>query len=364
MAFGYPDFLVVDGMVFAAVVWHPIIQVSMKKWTFFFLVMSTALGSCQLQKVMVSVYTPPKLVFPPEVKTVLVTSRYVPATGPYEDVQWGAFESVDSLKWKLSESVIDTLAKRMTTGNRFLIKVKHFPRMLRNNDANLPEALPWEGLSALAKKEYIQSLLVIEGFDLKKTPVVVTENNNLFLAKYSVGVTLAIRVYQPERMRTIDDSVYTFSTEFQHQAKTQEEAVLKLPDGPKALFAACSNAADQYYALIKPGEILSSRKYFSKGDSTMLKADLAVKEGKWGRAESKWNWLAYNSKDSLVQAKASFNMALACERDGRLNQAIGFARRSQRIHPEKHTLDYINVLNKRLSDYENQVHQKKIIRRW
>ena len=199
---------------------------------------------------------------------------------------------------------------------------------------------------------------------MTKTPVVVSGSNGNYLAQYSIWVTMAVRVYEPDKMRLIDDSVYTFSTEFKGPGITEQEAIKQLPDDNKAILTACSNAAEAYYMLIKPGEISEKRNYYCKGDSTMIKADQAIKEGKWGRAESKWKWLAYNSKDSVIQAKASYNMALVCERDGRTNQAICFARRSQRLKPNNHTLEYINVLNKKILDYEDQINQKKIIRRW
>lgn len=336
----------------------------MKKLTLLFVVLLAFLISCQLQKVMVKIYTPPKLVIPPDIRSFLVTSRYVPATGPYEDVQWGAYESVDSLKWALAESLVDTLAKRMVVDNKYYVKVRHLPRMLRHNDASLPDPLPWEGVSVLSKKEFVQAVLVMEGFGLTKTPVAVSENSGNYEARYSIGVTMALRIYEPDKMRVIDDSVYTFSSEFKGAGKTREEAVLQLSDERKALILACSNAAEAYFALINPGEISEKRSYYLSSDSSMLKAGQAVKEGKWGRAETKWKWVAYNSKDSIIQAKASFNMALVCERDGRLNQAIGFARRSQRLKPDNHTREYINVLNKRISEFEDQINQKTLIKRW
>ncbi len=317
-----------------------------------------------MQKVTVAVYKPAKLIFPPEVRSVLVTSRYVAATGPYEDVQWGAYESVDSLKWSLSESVVDTLVKRMAIGNAFLVKARHLPRMLRNNDATLPDPLPWDGISALTKKEYVQSALVIEGFDISKSPVSVQETDGKFTARYSAAVTLAMRLYEPDKRRFIDDSVYTFKSEFEGIGKTASEAGANLPDEKKALFAACSQAADGYYSIIKPGSEVQTRYYYSKGDTSFIKADQAIKEGKWGRAESKWKWLAYNDPDTVIQAKASFNMALSCERDGRLNQAIGFARRSQRLNPSKPTLEYIGILEKKIQDIEIQVNKGTIIKKW
>lgn len=336
----------------------------MKKLAFGLLFGFILLTSCQLQKVTVNVYTPPKLVFPPEMRSVLVTSRFVPATGPYDDVQWGAYESVDSLKWSLSESIVDTLARRMAEHNTYLVKIRHLPRMLRHNEATLPNPLPWEGLLSLVKKEYVQSLLIIEGFGISKTPVTFEENNGKVLAGFSVDVTLALRVYEPEKMRLVDDSVYTFTSVFKGSGNTQAEAAARLPEERKAMFAACSKAAEDYFALIKPGEEEVKRYYYSRGDTTLVKADSAIRLGKWGRAESKWKWLAYNSPDTLIQAKASFNMALACETDGRLNQAIGFARRSERLKHDKRTTNYINLLDKKYSEIEEQVKQNILIKRW
>lgn len=336
----------------------------MRKITLFLLVLMTSLLSCQMQKVMVNVYTPSKLVFPPEVRSILVTSRYVPATGPYEDIQWGAYESVDSLKWSISESMVDTLAKRLADGKRYLVKVRHLPRMLRHNEATLPEPQPWEGLLNYAKKEYVQALLIIEGFDIRKTPVEVIGSDGRFQAVFSVGVKAAIRIYEPERMRMIDDSVYTFFTEFKANGNTGEEAARMLPDDPRAFYEACSQAAENYFMMINPGEYPAKRSYYADRDSSMALAHQAVQENKWGRAESKWKWLAYNSPDSTIQAKASFNMALACERDGRFNQALGFARRSQRIRTDKRTMEYIGLLEKRMMDLQYLVDQKKVIKKW
>jgi hypothetical protein len=330
----------------------------------FVAVLFTVLASCQTQKVAVNVYTPAAVLLPPEMKSILVTSRYVPATGPYEDVQWGAYETVDSLKWNLAESIVDTLARRLADGEKYLVKARHFPRMLRHNEPTLPDPLPWEGLNSYAKKEYVQSLLIIEGFDIQRTPIVNKAAVDGYEASFSVGVTTAIRIYEPEKMRIVDDSVYRFQMDFSASGKSGEEATGLLPDEVKSSFIACSKAAESYTKLITPGESRVERFYFTDKDSSMTLATQALKEGKWGRAESKWKWLAYNSPDSTVQARASFNMAIACERDGRINQALGFARRSQRIKPTKESESYIRLLEQKMEMLEQQVREQKIIKKW
>jgi hypothetical protein len=328
----------------------------------FFLSLIT--GSCSLQKVAVKVYTPPKVEYPPELRAFMVTSRYVPAKGPYEDVQWGAYESVDSIQWKISESVVDTIGKHMVDGNYFLVKTKHYPRMLRNNNAELPEALPWEGLAALANKELVQGYLVLEGFGQKPGPVEVKEENGKFIASRNYMTTLAIRAYETEKRRIIDDSIYHYNTVVQGFGDTREAALAAMPDAFNGAEIAAGKAAAEFVRVITPARIPETRQLYVKGDSLLMVADSAIRMGNWNRAEGKWNYLAYKAKDTLIQARASYNMAVACERDGRLNQALGFANRSQRLHPSQKTEDYIAILEKKLQQYQEMIKRGDVIRNW
>ena len=336
----------------------------MKKILLILTILMSTLYSCQMQKITVDLYTAPKVEYPPEMRKLMVTSRYVPATGLYEDVQWGAYESVDSVKWALAESLIDSLAKDMITSDHFLVKVRHYPRMLRNNTAALPEALPWDGMAGLAKKEFVQGILVLEAFDVNQKEEVLAAPDGGFVANRKVDVTMGIRVYEPDKRRFAEDSVYVFTRNFRSAGKTEQSALAGLPDLHTGAALACDFASGEYAKLIVPGSSPAERLYHSKGDSLMLVADTALQKGNWGRAESKWTRLAYEGKDTTIQALASYNMALACERDGRLNQAIGYAKRSERLKSDKKTQEYINLLEAKMAAYLKQVDDKIIIRNW
>lgn len=336
----------------------------MKRILLILTILMSLLYSCQMQKITVDLYTSPRVEYPPDMRKLMVTSRYVPATGPYEDIQWGAYESVDSVKWALAESFIDSLARDMTTTDHFMVKVRHYPRMLRNNSAALPEALPWDGMATLAKKEFVQGILVLEGFDINQQDEVLVAPDGGYVANRKVDVTVGIRVYEPDKRRMAEDSVYVFTRNFRSAAKTEKDALAGLPDTKTGTSLACDFASAEYAKLITPGSGQAERLYYCKGDSLMLVADTALQKGNWGRAESKWIRLAYEGKDTLTQALASYNMALACERDGRLNQAIGYAKRSERLKPDKKTREYINLLEAKMSAYLKQVENGIIIRNW
>jgi hypothetical protein len=336
----------------------------MKKTFLTLFTLTLILVSCQIQHVAVSRYIPPKVELPPELHSLLLTSRYVPATGPYEDVQWGGYETVDSIKWSISESLVDSLAKHLIAGNHFLVKVRHNPKMLKNNNADLPEQQPWDGMVTYAKKEVVQGVWILEGFELKSGKDSVNLTDNVFHAVRPYEVTCAVRLYEADKRRLVEDSVYRFSAVVEATGPSAEEALKALPNPVKSARMACSQAAAQYARLVLPGSVPAKRFYYAKGDSLLLVADTAVKKGNWGRAESKWGYMSYNRKDTTIQALASFNMALACERDGRLNQALGFARRSERLRPDRKTREYIAILEKELAEYQRKIKDREVIRNW
>ena len=328
------------------------------------IVLVSLLASCQVHRISVNLYAQPELIFPPEVTSILVTSKYVPATGDYEDVQWGAYESVDSLRWMISESVVDSLATHLQVGKKFQVKPLHFPRMFRHNGPDLPEPQPWGGMQDLARKEFVRAILVIESFDLDRSGVSVTTDGPLHQSEFSVDMNLGIRVYEPIRQRMLDDSVYAFRREFRATGSTAQEAMERLPSDTDAFLMTVGMASGEYARKILPRDIPTRRFYYHKGDSLMVLAHQALLENRWGSAESRWKWLTYNAKDTLTRARASFNMALACERDGRMNQAIGFARRAYRLHPDKRSLDYIAILEEKMRIHESEVLSGQKLKHW
>ncbi len=336
----------------------------MKRCLIFLSACLLTLPSCQIRTVTVDLYAPGKIEYPPDLKTLLVTSRYVPATGVYEDVQWGGYESVDSAKWKLSEALVDSLGKNLIQGKHFLVKVRHNPRMLKNNTSHFPEPQPWEGMAELIQKEFVQGVLVLEGFDYGSGSASVLQVPGGFQASRKDSVTMAIRVYEPLKRRLVEDSIFCFATTFDAKGATREEALQALAGGSPQGLAAVGSAAAEYASLVLPSKYTEKRWLYRKGDSLLLVADTAILKGNWNRAEGKWSYLAYRSKDSTVQALGSYNMALACERDGRLNQALGFARRSERLKPDRKTREYIAILEKKMSAYQESIKMGYIKRNW
>jgi len=319
---------------------------------------------CQVQKVAVDLYSPPPLELPVQLRSFLVTSRYVPAWGKYDEIQHGYYQKVDTLKWKLSRSVADTLYQLLKDDELYQVKYQKEPRMLRHNGSDLPEKLPWKGMQNVLNKVRTSGAIVLEGFDITMDAVQTDTAGDKFVARIPVQVTTAWRIYEPYRQRMPDETVYHWKVVLSSEGATKQQAVQALPDSVSALFQACGDAAHRYYQTFRPQSESAWRFYYKKGDPDLEKASREIAGNNWKKAESIWMKLAYHAKDVVVQAKASFNMALACERDGRINQALAFARRSYRLKSESRTMRYINQLNIKVMDHDDLIRKGEIIKKW
>ena len=100
---------------------------------------------------------------------------------------------------------------------------------------------------------------------------------------------------------------------------------------------------------IIPTWIPVDRVYYTSGNSDMLQAEKFALNSDWLKAAELWNTQT-KSKKSMIAAKASFNMALSCEMQGRFDTAIEWLVNSSSMMNKKnkeHQLicqDYISAL--------------------
>ena len=103
---------------------------------------------------------------------------------------------------------------------------------------------------------------------------------------------------------------------------------------------------------IIPTWIPVDRVYYTSSNSNMLQAEKLALNSDWLKAAKIWNTQT-KSKKSMIAAKASFNMALACEMEGKFDVAIDWLVRSSSMmnqNNKEHQLicqDYIYALMQR-----------------
>lgn len=87
---------------------------------------------------------------------------------------------------------------------------------------------------------------------------------------------------------------------------------------------ATSDAISALMPVLVPhwGEV--SRLFYDSGSVEMRDAAVCVRENDWAEAKRLWQQLYDSRKKGRLKAKAAFNMALACEMEGSLDEASGW----------------------------------------
>lgn len=328
------------------------------------LLLSSLLLACNTQSILVKVYTPPPTELPPELRTFSVFSRFVPATGDYERVKWGAYDSVDSVLLEASDTCVKTFTQVFNSFGRYAAKMPQKEPMFKHNGVELPEPLPWEGLVKISQRQITDGIILLESFGIQEKEVQVESTEGVFVASLDIVVSTGWRVCQPNRRRLFEEKVSTYTYTCKAEGKSREAAQSQLPNQTERFLLASAYAGATFARTMEPGFNEVKRKLYVKGHPIIEETAKFVEQGQWGKAESKWNYQAYNGESDELKAMCSYNMALVSEKEGFLFKALGFARRAQNLMPSQVHLDLINELILRSFELEELYKSGKVIKNW
>jgi len=329
-----------------------------------FFIFPLILISCGTQSYVLEVYSPPKLELPPGINGVLVFNRFVPAQGEYDRVQWGAYESVDTTMLQVADSCAQSFGIMLNSFPRFKTRMPEGVRMFKHNNTELPEPLPWEGILKIADKYFAQAIAIMETFEIEESEVITKSVNGVYTASVSYVITNGWRIYQPERRRVLDETVYKLPHAISASGSTKELAVSMLPDKKDRLFMAAKFAGEEYARLINPELIEVKRRLYIKGHEIIEEAAVFVEQENWRKAQSKWEYNAYRGESDELKAMCCFNMAVLSEKEGIINKALGYARKAQKLMPAKVHIELINELTIRLFELEEKYKTGEVIKNW
>ena len=332
---------------------------------FFYLVLiACGFGACKTQSLMVRVPDPAAIELPATLRKVLVFNRFVPGTGEYDRVKWGAWDSVDSLLWRASDSCATAFSQYLNHTERFVTQMPSGERMFKHNGDFLPEPLPWEGLQKIAARNYGEGLAILEAFGIKEMEPEWTDGQGAYEVRKTLVVTHGWRFYQPDMRRTLVQQVFSTPMVFTAHGNSREEALAGLPDKQQRYAAASRAAGEDFARQVNPSYLEVKRTFYSKGPQVIEEGYQFIEAGDWGKAYNKWKYHAYNGETDEIKAMCSYNMAILTEKDGSINMALGYARRAQKLMPSNLHLKLINDMTIRLFDIEERYESGKIVRNW
>ncbi len=230
----------------------------------------------------------------------------------------------------------------------------------------LPQPLSWEYVGEICDVYETDALISLELFN---TAVItkydefqaIDTNYKLFDAKYvslDVACKAYWRIYDPRQKKVIDEYLVKDTIFWDGAERTTEKLARKIPLLKDALLAAGIYAAMGYVDSITPQWENHNRIFFSKGGRELEGAASLAREGKWDEAEVIWQ-KNVNTKSKALRSKTEFNMALAAEMRGDIDEALKWAQKSYQTSYRNQTAAYIKTLNNRLLKLKEIVNNEK-----
>jgi hypothetical protein len=279
----------------------------------------------------------------------------------------------DSTKWTDEEYyILDTIMNNwMFQGIRQSMKESplydldtiRIIRSRRYDTSGVMDPLTDYYLQRLKMVHPADAVISLDYYDLKDSSTVymIAAENSSTYTEFAVQAYLGLyttslwRIYDLIRDTIFDEYIIRDTLTWYHAAETVESAVDGLPKAVDALRAAAFNTGTIYGNRISPGWMEVQRYYHSSGGREMRLAANKAARDDWSGAVLIWEKLAY-SENLFVASWASFNMALVCEIEDRLIEALDWAIRSYSIKQKPLTREYIDLLRKR---YEHEQKLRK-----
>ena len=224
----------------------------------------------------------------------------------------------------------------------------------------MPESLDWDEVASLCNTFNTDALLVIERYYdkiLTNYSVFATPAGEPQYAKAQIDskYDAVVKIYDPQRQKIIRQFAVDDTISWQ-DGDTSTKAIFKrLPTIKECLIQTGIQIALDIDDRLSPKWVKESRIYFVINQSDVPRMTNFANDHKWQEAYD--YWLGYaNSDKATIKAKAEFNLALASEMLGNLDQAIEWANKSYYSKYMQQTQNYLIKLKKRkeiLKQFQN-----------
>lgn len=150
-------------------------------------------------------------------------------------------------------------------------------------------------------------------------------------------------VYDLQTNKYLDTFVQNDTMSWYDDQYVLEDAITAMPRLLEAFREAAFTTGYKYSHRIVPSWYDTDRYVYRSGSKEMKQAANLVSSGNWNGAAAIWKELA-GSGNTRTMAKAAFNLAVRCEGEDNLKEAIKWAEKSFEIYPDKSAMEYINLL--------------------
>ena len=320
------------------------------------------LSSCKSSYITVNVLEPAQIDVPNEIKSLVIVNRSLPAKDKRAgNIIEGVLSGEGLFNDRMgSEQCVIGAADLINNSPRFKAVLGGDMDIRGTGTGAFPEPLEWDFTRQTCDRYNVDAMVTLATFDSdshidysrheytreedgKKIRVVE------FDAVLNMTISAGWRIYYPDGQAIIDENVYVDNKSFGGSGSTKNQAKNNLPSKQDIIQEAGFYAGQRYAARISPVWINVSRNYFSKGHPRLEGAARYAKQGDWNRAAEIWETIL-DDPDKKIAGQAAYNLALASEMTGDLQEALKWAEKSYYDFGIKRARNYINIIKGRISD--------------
>ena len=261
---------------------------------------------------------PAKVSFPAAIRKVAVINNAVPASPLKRGVVTGALDGDAQLT---AESLAEALAD-----SKYFDQVMICDSAFRSDTDAEIRVLPPEEVDRLAADLQSDMILSLDKVEItnEKKPLLY-QNMPLSVELLQTKVTPTLHVYLPGRDTPLfkiaqTDSLNWDLSPYLSDVKIAEEAAY--------------TAALSLYRILVPYWEPANRLYFDGGGVDMRDGAVYAREGDWMQAKQLWMSAYQGTRSKTKQAKAAFNLALACEMSGTIEEATEWLEKAMQLAEE------------------------------
>ncbi len=325
--------------------------------------------SCSRRSAPISILKPAELTLPRDVESMTTLDRSKPSGTLWtiaEALLTGEAIGQDREGRRMA---IQALGSGLTRTPRFKVISSGLEWEGSRSGSRFPMPLPWSEVESICRQYNTDVLVALEMFD-SDTPIQVRKEKRKdkegkeyteFIVEQQVHIRTGWRIYDPQHRIILDEHVTTAHKMFSNSGRDSTQVIRARRWQREDVRAIAVMAGQAYARRIAPLWINESRSYFVKGapEEKLLyqKANAWVKLGNWEEAYSIYLDLHDRQKMPKWAGRTAFNLAVASEQLGRLDEALNWSEKAYVQYQLRSARSYNQLLQRRTYD-ETRLHRQ------
>lgn len=254
------------------------------------------------------------------------------------------------------DTVLRALGELMYESGRYDIVIPEDRFLPHKKNAFISEPMPWDQVEEVCQTFETDAVLALDYFKTSISTNYDSETmyNHLddnyfraYMAVMAIQYEALFRVYDPQQKKIVDQTIIKDTLWWDDTDVSTRALFQRLTSVKDALVESGIAIALDYSGKICPSWRNDRRKYFHKGNALFEEAHASVRENNWEEALRIWLMVAEKANGKALRSKAEYNVALAYEMLGDINQAIQWGIKSYETYYRPLTVEYLNVLKYR-----------------